>query len=252
MQDRLGAPAAPQPVPARSLPVIEFTFGTPYRVQHLASGGARAAHPISLIGPQTHRRVNLVLSGTPDAFAVIFEPGGLSALFSIPQEAVTDQDVDATAALGRALARIHERLGNVSAFEERVELADQCLTGRRPDSAPASAILGAARELHLRNGCATVTNLASAAGLSVRQFERRFQQEIGISPKLYARIVRFEAALHAKAASPQIRWTEIAHTFGYFDQMHMVHDFNRLSGESPSLMSDQMAMVVKPQVEVTG
>jgi hypothetical protein len=52
-----------------------------------------------------------------------------------------------------------------------------------------------------------------------RQFERRFRYEIGIPPKLYARIVRFEAALRRKAAAPATQWTDIAHILGYHDQM---------------------------------
>ncbi|HEY0435587.1 MAG TPA: helix-turn-helix domain-containing protein, partial [Phenylobacterium sp.] len=114
--------------------------------------------------------------------------------------------------------------------------------------APTSAIVWAARELHRRSGSTLVSDLAASVELGVRQFERRFRREIGMSPKLYARVVRFEAALRAKAAQPKTQWTEIAHGLGYFDQMHMVHDFNRLSGESPSLIWDQLDMFVKPEV----
>lgn len=70
-----------------------------------------------------------------------------------------------------------------------------------------------------------ISALANDAGLSVRQFERDFLQQVGIRPKLYARIVRFEAALDSKARSFTKSWTNVAHQFGYYDQMHMVHDF---------------------------
>jgi len=72
---------------------------------------------------------------------------------------------------------------------------------------------------------------------------------IGIPPKLYARIVRFEAALRRKAAVPESRWTDIAHSLGYHDQMHMVHDFNRLSGDSPTAIGGQLDMFVQPEVD---
>ena len=52
--------------------------------------------------------------------------------------------------------------------------------------------------------------------------------------KLFARIARFEAALDRMARSPQGSWTEVAHRFGYYDQMHMVHDFSRFTGETPT------------------
>ena len=129
-----------------------------------------------------------------------------------------------------------------------MEATDQFLGARIPGSTSVTAMVGAAQELHRKNGLATVAALASAADLSVRQFERRFRQEIGMSPKFYARVVRFEAALRVKAVQPNMLWTDIAHTLGYFDQMHMVHDFNRLSGESPSLICDQLDLFVRSDV----
>ena len=63
-----------------------------------------------------------------------------------------------------------------------------------------------------------------------------------------ARIVRFEAALKTKAASPQLSWTTIAHQFGYHDQMHLVHDFKQLSGEAPTSILDHAQAVLAPQI----
>jgi AraC-like DNA-binding protein len=100
----------------------------------------------------------------------------------------------------------------------------------------------------LTSGCVRVSDLAHNAGFGIRQFERRFRYEIGISPKLHARIVRFEAALRRNAAAPETRWTDIAHTLGYHDQMRMVHDFNRLSGDSPTAIGSQLDMFVQPEV----
>jgi methylphosphotriester-DNA--protein-cysteine methyltransferase len=74
--------------------------------------------------------------------------------------------------------------------------------------------------------------------MSTRQFERRFTREIGLPPKLFARIARFEAALESKALSTTNSWTDVANQLGYFDQMHLIHDFKEFSGEVPtSLLS---------------
>ncbi len=93
-----------------------------------------------------------------------------------------------------------------------------------------------------------MSDLARTAELSIRQFERRFRHEIGVAPKLYARIVRFEAALRFKAGAPQMPWTDIAHDLGYYDQMHMIHDFNRLSGDNPSDICGRLDMFVHPEL----
>jgi AraC-like DNA-binding protein len=83
-------------------------------------------------------------------------------------------------------------------------------------------------------GGARIPPIAKRVGLGLRQFERKFVQQVGLSPKLFSRIARFEAALDRMGRSPQGSWTEVAHRFGYFDQMHLVHDFSRFTGETPT------------------
>ena len=237
-----------QPVPARSPQAIEFTFGTPYEVHRLDRGGVENAHPIALIGAQTFRRVDLIMHGRVDAFTIVFQPGGMFALFSMPAEELTNDHFDGEAALGRGLGELERRLGDATSFTDRVRVADEYLCAKRPAFDSVGGIASAAMEILLTSGCVRVSDLAHNAGFGIRQFERRFRYEIGIPPKLYARIVRFEAALRRKAMSPETRWTDIAHALGYHDQMHMVHDFNRLSGDSPTAIGSQLDMFVQPEV----
>lgn len=240
-----------QPVPARSPQAIEFTFGTPYEVHRLDRGGVRNAHPIALIGAQTFRRVDLVMHGRIDAFTIVFQPGGLSMLFSVPASELTNEDFDGEAALGRSVGELERRLGDAVSFTDRVRVADEYLCAKRPAFDSVGGIPKAAADVHLSSGCVRVSDLAHKAGLGIRQFERRFRHEIGIAPKLYARIVRFEVALRRRAAAPETKWTDIAHSLGYHDQMHMVHDFNRLSGDNPTTICGQLDMFVQPEVDAT-
>ena len=248
VETQLAGRTALQPVPARSPQAIEFTFGTPYEVRRLDRSGVRNAHPIALIGAQTFRRVDLIMHGRVDAFTIVFQPGGMLALFSVPAEEFTNDDFDGEAALGRGLGELERQLGDATSFTDRVRVADEYLCAKRPASDSIGGVANAATEVLLASGCVRVSDLAQNAGLGIRQFERRFRYEIGIPPKLYARIVRFEAALRRKAAVPETRWTDIAHDLGYHDQMHMVHDFNRLSGDSPTAIGGQLDMFVQPEV----
>ena len=243
---------AMQPVPARSPQSIEFTFGAPYEVRRLDQGVSRNAYPVALIGAQTFRRVELVMQGRVDAFTIVLQPGGLFRLFSVPAEVLTNNDFDGEAVLGRSFGELERRLGDVSSFSDRVHVADQYLSARRAAFDGIDAIAHSASQVLLSAGCVPVSELASAAGLGIRQFERRFRHEIGITPKLYARIVRFEAALRRKAAAPTTQWTDIAQDLGYHDQMHMVHDFNRLSGASPTVICGQLDMFVHPELRSGG
>ena len=237
-----------QPVPARSPQAIEITFGTPYTVHRLDRGTAEQAHSIALIGAQTFRRVDLVMQGNVDAFTIVFQPGGLFMLFAVPGEVLTNDHFEGESVLGRRLGELARRLGDGTGFGDRIRIANEYFCAMRPAPNATAGMSKAAVEILSRCGCVRVPDLAGSAGIGIRQFERRFRYEIGISPKLYARIARFEAALRGKAAAPEMTWRDIAHALHYYDQMHMVHDFNRLSGDSPSAIGGQLDMFVQPEL----
>jgi AraC-like DNA-binding protein len=240
-----------QPVPARSPQILEFTFGAPYCVHRLDRKIQERAATVVLVGAQTFRRVNLLLRGAIDTFTIAFQPGGVAALFAVPAELLTNSDFDAELLLGAGITELHGRLSVVTSFADRVRVADEFLCRRHLSTVSVSGIVKAAAAVLANDGCVRVPDLAHHAGLGLRQFERRFGSEIGIPPKLYSRIVRFEAALRQKAAAPAARWTDIAHMLGYHDQTHMVRDFNRLSGDSPGGIAGQLDMFVQPEVNAT-
>ena len=222
-----------QLVPARSTPGLEFTLGDPFEAWVGDQGHHETAHAVNIIGAQTYCRVHLAMHGRVDSFAVVFQPGGLSHLFSVPGDAFTNQHFDGRAVLGRSVDELRSRLGESESFTKRSRTMDTYLLRRLAPSSQTD-VISAAQELLRRHGCLRISGMAEQTGLSVRQFERRFMSQIGVSPKLYARAVRFEAALKSKLRSPARRWTAIAHELGYHDQMHMVHDFHELAGLAPS------------------
>jgi AraC-like DNA-binding protein len=244
----LDAAGIHQPVPARSPEILEFMFATHYVVERLHHGTRQESCASALVGAQTRRRVNLCLRGRVDAFTIAFRPGGIAALFGVPSQELTDLDFDACDVLGGAIDSLRGELGEQSGIAERAQIVDRFLCARLTDFNHASAAITAAQLIHRCNGSIQIAQLAGEAGLGIRQFERRFRQEIGVAPKLYARIVRFEAALRLKSAQPGRRWSDIAYSLGYFDQMHMIHDFRRLSDETPTTIVDQLDMFVLPEV----
>jgi AraC-like DNA-binding protein len=183
---------------------------------------------------QTHQRGELHISGNVDSFIILFQPSALGLLFALPAQEFTDEDLDAEQVFGAIIARFHERLGDCQTFEERISVANQFLLQRALAAPIRDGISAAATDMLHRVHGAHIPDMAGRAGMSLRQFERRFVQQVGVSPKLFARIARFEAALDRMARSPQGSWTEVAHRFGYYDQMHMIHDFSRFTGKTPT------------------
>lgn len=83
-----------------------------------------------------------------------------------------------------------------------------------------------------------MSNLAKHCHLSVRQFERRFKLLTGFTPKLMARLIRFEALRDQLLAAPVTRSTDLAYNFGYTDQIHMIRDFKTFTGWTPTQFID--------------
>ena len=77
--------------------------------------------------------------------------------------------------------------------------------------------------------------LATDAGISSRQLERRFLREIGVGPKLLGRILRFQQVFRA-VERLDARWASIAVDCGYYDQAHLIRDFNQFAGQTPSVL----------------
>jgi AraC-like DNA-binding protein len=247
--DHFPAQACVQPIPARTAIALDFMFGDLYEAEICTGTKPRreTTHPVALIGVQSHRRVQLAMQGRVDEFVILFQPGGLSGLFPVPPDLLTNQHFEGRAVLGHSIEALRCRLGEAQSFAERIRVADEYLLARIPPDSQ-SGVVAAAGRLHHHRGCLPISGLAQMAGLSLRQFERRFTAEVGMSPKLYARVVRFEAALENKKRSPALRWTDIAHDLGYHDQMHMVHDFRQLSGATPSDIAPHMDAFVTAEI----
>lgn len=222
------------PVVARATPLLEFNFGGRFQVFRSAQSRFDTSPNTVVVGPQTNCDAQLHLSGAFESFVIMFQPAGLHRLFSLSMEEISDRDFEGQAVLGPQIHQLEQRLGSTRTFAARVRLVDEFLSHRALQLDSFDSISAAAHRILTAGGAIRIPTLAADAGLSVRQFERAFLERVGVRPKLFARIARFEAALDSKARSVAKSWTHIAHEFGYYDQMHLIHDFADFAGETPS------------------
>ena len=235
--------------PARAASVLEFIFGDPIRVLVLEKSLEVPSPRAVVVGMQTCCNVQLQLQGTLECFVILFQPTGLHRLFSIPMQELTDRNYEAHSVLGPIVSRLEQHLGECTTFEERVRIADEFLSRRALYVGGLDGISAAASQILLGGGSTPIASLAGSVGLGVRQFERNFLQHVGMRPKLFARIARFEAALDGKARSNTKSWTDVAHEFGYYDQMHMVHDFSEFTGGTPTNTLNQIETLFGEQIK---
>jgi AraC-like DNA-binding protein len=246
---RLHDAVVTHPAPARAAPLLEFNFGDPLKVVNLEPFREFVSPRAVLVGMKTHCRVHLQIQGTLESFVILFQPTGVHSLFALPMHELTDQNFEAHSVLGPQVSRLEQRLGECSTFEQRVQVADDFFLYRALKVSGFDGIRAAAARILFCGGDSRISAAAGNAGLSIRQFERSFLQRVGMRPKLFARIARFEAALHSKARSAQKSWTDVAHEFGYHDQMHLVHDFEEFTGGTPTSVLKQFEILFRGQID---
>ncbi len=222
-----------EPVPARLEQTLEFQFGEPLEV--FVHKQCKHSRPIHIVGSYTEGRCVVTLKKKVISFGVFFQPTGLSRLFRISPVEFSNQDYDALDVLPNGIRHLHDQLAACPSFSSRVVVVEQFLRSLVARVSVRNEFgRDAAARIFQVNGVVRLRELAADYGISVRQLERRFRQSVGITPKVYARVARFQTALDAKLLRPQLSWLSIAHDLGYHDQMHMVHDFHELAGAAPN------------------
>ena len=190
-----------------------------------------------IIGPQL-TPVTLDLGKKYLNIIIMFKPCGLYRLLGIPLCEIVDRDFDARLMLGKEVDDIIEKLLNACSNEKRNHIIQDYLLGKLAKLKPALLIDRAMLYLVSTNGNLSMDLLASKSSLSVRQLERQSLERVGLSPKCFARIIRFSEAYKFKECHPHCSWIEIAYRFGYYDQMHLIRDFRHFTGVNPSMVKE--------------
>jgi AraC-like DNA-binding protein len=226
-------PAPIARVPARLEQILEFEFDESFEI-HFDNGPCITSPRISVIGPQTHLRATVAFVQGVESFGVFFQPSGFSQLFGVPMRVLANFGCEATSILGAHISGLWNSLGEVTTFTGRVAIVERFLLDIAKRETRHDRMTDTANRLLAIQGRVSISDVARSEGMSLRHFERRFTEQVGISPKMYARIARFQTALDLKVLSPWMTWLEISHSLGYHDQMHMIHDFKSLGGDVPT------------------
>jgi AraC-like DNA-binding protein len=202
---------------------------------------------IELVLTTRHSDVSINVAGTrltplrkrsqasSESILVRFKPGGAYPFFGVPLCELTDQVVRLDALLGPedALRRALEA-STPSARVAAVQHALACCLAQ-PSFEPASVpmVRRALRVLAAPGPLPSVEQLALDLGVSARHLRRAFADVVGVTPKEYLRIVRFQRVLRMARARPSEPWARLAQAHGYYDQAHLVSEVRALSGLAP-------------------
>ncbi|MGW7101853.1 helix-turn-helix domain-containing protein [Streptomyces sp. NPDC054838] len=249
-----------RPWPQRLRPVLHSYAGyweataSPYRVRLVPTG--RAVVVISLGEPFAHIRrldgtppdsqvTGSLVAGLEDGPRVCDHPGGQEAirleltplgayrLFAVPMSELTNRVVQLGDVLGPEAGALVEQLAATGDWGARFDLLDLALTARlERGPRPAPEVGHAWRLLSRAGGAVPVGRIAAEVGWSQSYLVRRFTEQVGLTPKTSARVLRFHRAMRLLTREGA-HLTEATAACGFYDQAHLNREFRALAGTTP-------------------
>jgi len=206
-----------------------FDRQDPARYQAFRRGWVSGAH--------THYLVIDALPGS-SMIGVHFKPGGAAAFLGSPAGELSEQVVELDAIWGEHIWEWRDKLlcapGPAAKFRLLEELVLRRLAESRAQWERRTAVTWALdqfmREPHLQS----MAEVSSKIGMSHKHFIELFRRQVGLTPKKFCRIRRFQEVLRQLQSSSVVDWAGVACDCGYFDQAHFINDFVAFSGINPS------------------
>jgi AraC-like DNA-binding protein len=233
-----------QPSAARRLERVLPT-ATAQLIVNLAEDETRSYDPADV--SRCIRRPAMVITGPSTRHGIIdtdeqahvvgvcFTPTGLQDVVSAPASLLAGQDValdDLWTA--RTARRLRERLLEACSPQAQLDVLEEALHHAFLDRPAHAAVRHATTALIARPDIARIGDLVDVSGLSQRRFIERFTREVGVTPKRFARVQRFQQVVQRAHRGGRERWCDIAADGGFADQSHLVHEFREFAGLTPT------------------
>lgn len=232
--DAARPPTKERCLPTGSMAVVVNLGHETLRVADQQHDGQFQTHVGSVFTGASSRFCIIDTSTLVTTLSVCFKPGGARPFLPLPAAELTNQVVDLSSLWGRAALDLREQLLAAQPNEDRVRLLEHVLLSRASwEQAPHPAVTFALATLQAGHTRRSIADVMARIGLSPKRFLRLFQDTVGLTPKVFDRVLRLQDVLGQIAVGPPIYWADLAVDHGYFDQAHFIHDFQKLSGLTP-------------------
>jgi AraC-like DNA-binding protein len=222
------------------------------------------AKPVQLVDPRTQKVVReggyagimglgtqyngeMTFNGRYSIFEIVFRSCGLQ-IFNFPSSEIINLIVDLDVICDSSIKTFYDKLCEATGLQAMANIANNFLLQnlKKQKNLDGSNSITWISNSIARNPCfVDMDKAAYDVNMSVRTFERRFTAQVGIPPKTFSCIARFNHAFADKLKNPTKDWTSIALEYGYYDQNHLIKDFNRFAGTSPKTFLKQTPLAVE-------
>lgn len=168
---------------------------------------------------------------------VLFRPGGARGFFDSPASDFYNQVIPFDLTWGPKVFRLRDRLRDVP-IRQKFETLEAALLGALERCADRRRVLHpsirhALNQFRQSPHVRTIGDIGKEAGLSRRRLSQLFREQVGMTPKLYCRLIRFRQVIRQIHTGGAVDWADMAVAGGYCDQAHLAHEFREFAGLSP-------------------
>jgi AraC-like DNA-binding protein len=179
----------------------------------------------------------IVIQATENSsmMGIHFKPGGAYPFFGFPITELKETVVELEAVWGSTSIHLREELLEAPSPSEKFRALEKFLLAqaRKPLQHP-RAVMFALNQFHLAPELRTIGSVAEGVGFSHKHLIAEFSKWVGLTPKLFCRIRRFQQVLRRLEQRRGIEWADIACACGYYDQAHFIQEFRGFCGLNPS------------------
>lgn len=188
----------------------------------------------SVSGPQTRPFV-IDTDEQTCVIGISFRPAGAVPFLKLPSDELHNQHVELQDLWGRFAGELRERALAAPGPEAKLRVVELVLLERAAGMFDGQPVVEYAVDHFLaRPGTTRIAEVSEKTGFSSRRFIQLFKQHVGLTPKAFCRVRRFQSVLKRITSGRPVNWTGVALDCGYFDQAHFIHDFRSFSGINPS------------------
>ena len=205
-------------------------------INHKPNSQQRSMEAHCLLNGQHDDFYDLQITESLSVFSVSFQPLGLRQFFKLPVNELNNRSVP--------LSFINKIIGNewegkiseAGSFEEKTDFSNAYflrLLAISYQNFEFGRINNSMAMIKKTQGMMDINALSHHACLSRKQYEREFIKHIGMPPKQYLKIIRFQSAIYNRSRNIDLSMTELAYQTGYYDQSHLTNEFKTFSGLTP-------------------
>ncbi len=223
-------------------PLLLFNTGVELNIRNLK--GQSIPLPKAIVSGFGTGSTRFLLSPGIETAGVFFHPQGMGQLLNMPMNMMTNHAFDAREIFGNNVEYVYERLIEAQTLHNKIKIIDSflltCLNDSQINDELITQIL---YSMYNRKGLLSIQDISKDFEISRQHLYRRFIKSIGISPKVFVRMLRFHHLINLFNKGQNNNWHDILYHSGFYDQAHMIREFTAIVGQSPTSVTDQNLFV---------